>query len=74
MAVNHELGARSTRVLAADTDPLEAPVTSPKVSTEPFRAAQCNPPKISHGGEKFLTFSGENRRANRPTQRQFKRV
>lgn len=74
MAVNHELGARSTRVLAVDTDPLEAPVTSPKVSAEPFGTARRNPPKISHGGEKFLTFSGENRRTNRPTQRQFKRV
>ncbi len=74
MAVNHELGARSTRVLAVDTDPLEAPVTSAKVSAEPFCAARRNPPKISHGGEKFLTFSGENRHANRPTQRQFKRV
>lgn len=74
MAVNHELGARSTRVLAVDTDPLEAPVTSPKVSAEPFHAARHNRPKISHGGEKFLTFSGENRYTNRPTQRQFKRV
>ena len=74
MAVNHELGARSTRVLAVDTDPLEAPATSTKVSTAPFGTARRNPPKISHGGEKFLTFSGENRCANRPTQRQFKRV
>lgn len=74
MAVNHELGARSTRVLAVDTDPLEAPVTSAKVSTAPFDTARRNPPKISHGGEKFLTFSDENRRTNRPTLRQFKRV
>lgn len=74
MAVNHELGAGSTRVLATGTDLQEAPATSTKVSTAPFGAAQRNPPKISHGGEKFLTFSGENRHANRPTQRQFKRV
>lgn len=74
MAVNHELGACSTRVLAADTDPQEAPRPSAKVSAEPFGTARCNSPKISYGGEKFLTFSSENRRANRPTQRQFKRV
>ena len=74
MAVNHELGACSTRVLAADTDPQEAPATSTKVSSEPFCTARCNSPKISYGGKKFLTFSGENRCANRPTQRQFKRV
>lgn len=74
MAVNHELGACSTRVLAADTDPQEAPRTTAKMSAEPFGTARCNPPKISYGGEKFLTFSGDNRRTNRPTQRQFKRV
>lgn len=74
MAVNHELGACSTRVLAVDTNPLEAPCTSAKVSAEPFGTARCNPPTISYGGEKFLTFSGENRCTNRPTQRQFKRV
>ena len=74
MAVNHELGACSTRVLAADTDPQEAPRTSAKVSTAPFGTARCKPPKISYGGEKFLTFSGENRCTNRPTLRQFKRV
>ena len=74
MAVNHELGACSTRVLAADTDPQEAPITSAKVSAVPFGTARRNPPKISHGGEKFLSFSGENRCTNRPTQRQFKRV
>ena len=59
---------------AADTDLQEAPRTSAKVSAAPFGAARCNSPKISHGGEKFLTFSGENRYTNRPTQRQFKRV
>lgn len=74
MSANHELGAGSTRVLAADTDLQEAPRTSAKVSTAPFGAARCNSPKISYGGKKFLTFSGENRRTNRPTQRQFKRV
>ena len=74
MSANHELGACSTRVLAADTDPQEVPATSAKVSAEPFGTARCNSPKISYGGEKFLTFSGENRCANRPTQRQFKRV
>ncbi|WP_294626454.1 hypothetical protein [uncultured Rothia sp.] len=56
MAVNHELGACSTRVLAADTDPQEAPTTSAKVSAAPFGAAQRNPPKISYGGKKFLNF------------------
>lgn len=74
MAVNHELGAGSTRVLVVDTNPLEAPRTSAKVSAAPFGTARCNPPKISYGGEKFLSFSGEKRRTNRPTQRQFKRV
>lgn len=74
MAINHELGACSTRVLAVDTSPQEAPRTSAKVSAAPFGAARCNPPKISYGGEKFLTSSGEKRRTNRPTQRQFKRV
>ncbi len=74
MAVNHELGARSASYLRLKIAPLEAPVTSPKVSAEPFGTARRNPPKISHGGEKFLTFSGENRHTNRPTQRQFKRV
>lgn len=74
MAVNHELGAGSTRVLAADTDLQEVPTTSAKVSAAPFGTARCNPPKISYGGEKFLTFSGESRCTNRPTQRQFKRV
>lgn len=74
MAVNHELGARSASYLRFKTAPLEAPVTSAKVSTAPFGTARHNRPKISHGGEKFLTFSGENRHANRPTQRQFKRV
>lgn len=74
MSANHELGACSTRVLAADTDLQEAPRTSAKVSAAPFGAAQRNPPKISYGGKKFLSFSGENRFTNRPTLRQFKRV
>ena len=74
MAVNHELGAGSTRVLATGTDLQEAPDTSTKVSAVPFGAAQRKPPKISYGGKKFLSFSGENRCTNRPTQRQFKRV
>lgn len=75
MAANHELGGCSTRVLVVDTNPQEAPATSAKVSAAPFGTARCNPPKISHGGEKFLSFSGEKkRRTNRPTQRQFKRV
>lgn len=74
MSANHELGACSTRVLAADTDPQEAPRTSAKVSAAPFGTARCNSPKISYGGKKFLSFSGENRCANRPTLRQFKRV
>lgn len=52
MSANHELGACSTRVLAADTDPQEAPTTSAKVSAAPFGAAQRNPPKISYGGKK----------------------
>ena len=74
MSANHELGACSTRVLAADTDLQEAPRTSAKVSAEPFCTARCNSPKISYGGKKFLSFSGENRFTNRPTLRQFKRV
>ncbi|GEM_PF-1877735 len=56
MAVNHELGACSTRVLAADTDPQEAPRTSAKVSTAPFGTARCKPPKISYGGKKISVF------------------
>ena len=56
MAVNHELGACSTRVLAADTDPQEAPRTTAKVSAAPFGAARCNSPKISYGGKKISNF------------------
>lgn len=56
MAVNHELGACSTRVLAADTDPQEAPRTSAKVSAAPFGTARCNSPKISYGGKNFCLF------------------
>jgi hypothetical protein len=56
MSANHELGACSTRVLAADTDPQEAPTTSARVSAAPFGAAQRNPPKISYGGKKISNF------------------
>lgn len=56
MSANHELGACSTRVLAADTDPQEAPRTSAKVSAAPFDTARCNSLKISYGGKKFLNF------------------
>lgn len=56
MAVNHELGAGSTRVLAADTDLQEAPATSAKVSAAPFGTARCNSLKISYDGKKFLNF------------------
>lgn len=56
MSANHELGACSTRVLAADTDPQEAPATSTKVSSEPFCTARCNSPKISYGGKKISNF------------------
>ena len=74
MAANHKLGACSTRVLAADTNPQEAPRTSLKLPAQVAESSSHDPPKISYGGEKFLTFSSENRHANRPTQRQFKRV
>lgn len=56
MSANHELGACSTRVLAADTDPQEAPRTSAKMSAAPFGTARCNSLKISYDGKKFLNF------------------
>jgi len=71
MSANHKLGACSTRVLQRIPTRRRRPAPPRKCLPHPLAPPGVTRPKSHMVAKKFLTFSGENRCSNRPTQRQF---